>query len=74
MFPTPLCAMIKKPSAFESGRILPLERNTNTMSIKKRLLSAALALALGASLLTGAVTGVAAACLFRALRHTSILR
>ena len=29
---------------------------------------------LGASLLTGAVTGVAAACLFRALRHTSILR
>ena len=44
------------------------------MSIKKRLLSAALALALGASLLTGAVTGVAAACLFRALRHTSILR
>ena len=29
---------------------------------------------LDASLLTGAVTGVAAACLFRALRHTSILR
>lgn len=29
---------------------------------------------LGASLITGAVTGVAAACLFRALVHTNILR
>ena len=29
---------------------------------------------LGASLITGAVTGVAAACLFRALAHTNIFR
>ena len=29
---------------------------------------------LGASLITGAVTGVAAACLFRALVHTNLLR
>lgn len=29
---------------------------------------------LAASLLTGAVTGVAAACLFRALDHTGVLR
>ena len=29
---------------------------------------------LGASLVTGAVTGLAAACLFRALAHTGILR
>ena len=29
---------------------------------------------LGASLITGAVTGVAAACLFRVLAHTNIFR
>ena len=29
---------------------------------------------LGAALITGAVTGLAAACLFRALRHTAIFR